>query len=207
MACRSTGLKGRNKNAQDIGLGSVGQESPVEHDVYYRNAKVDGLNIFFREAGQADAPTVLLLHGLPSSSRMFEPLLTRLSDRYHLVAPDPNVDRYDPDSWTDEFAFLNQPGQAEIQTELFYDYRSNVASYATWQAWLRATQPRMLVIWGKYDPSFALPEPEAFRRDLPDAAVHILEAGHFALDVAADQIAALMRDFLGAGGARGLAVK
>ncbi len=56
--------------------------------VTYRSVTVDGLKIFYREAGPKDGPVILLLHGLPSSSRMFEPLLTRLSDKYHLVAPD-----------------------------------------------------------------------------------------------------------------------
>ncbi len=61
---------------------------PMSQHVFYRTVKVDGLSIFYREAGPKDAPTILLLHGLPSSSRMFEPLFARLSDRYHLVAPD-----------------------------------------------------------------------------------------------------------------------
>ena len=64
------------------------KESPVEHPTFYRTTQIDGLSIFYREAGPKDAPTLLLLHGLPSSSRMFEPLFARLSDRYHLVAPD-----------------------------------------------------------------------------------------------------------------------
>jgi len=279
--------------------------------VFYRTVKVDELSIFYREAGPKDAPAILLLHGLPSSSRMYEPLFSRLADRYHLIAPDypgfghsdwpdptqfaytfdhyaeimnqfteaialprytlymqdyggpvgfrmalsyperinalivqnavahneglgaiwkarrafwadraanekelrtnllslattrtrhvgedPNVERYDSDLWTDEFAFLNQPGQAEIQSDLFYDYRTNVDSYAKWQAWLREKQPRLLVIWGKFDPSFALSEPEAYRRDVPNAQVHLLDAGHFALDTAADEIAALLRRFV-----------
>ena len=54
----------------------------------YRTIRIDGLSVFYREAGPADAPALLLLHGLPSSSRMFEPLFDRLADRYHLVAPD-----------------------------------------------------------------------------------------------------------------------
>lgn len=66
------------------------------------------------------------------------------------MGEDPNVERYDPDLWTDEFAFLNQPGQAEIQTDLFYDYRTNVNSYPKWQAWLRENQTQLLVIWGKF---------------------------------------------------------
>src|SRR5256886_6276654 len=64
------------------------KETPVQHRTAYRTIQVDGLSIFYREAGPKNAPTILLLHGLPSSSRMFEPLFDRLSDRYHLVAPD-----------------------------------------------------------------------------------------------------------------------
>jgi pimeloyl-ACP methyl ester carboxylesterase len=274
--------------------------------------QIDGISIFYREAGPPDAPTLVLLHGLPSSSRMFESLFARLSDHCHLVAPDypgfghsdwpdpkkfaytfdhlaaimnrftevlgisrytlymqdyggpvgfrmalahperikglivqnavahneglgaiwkarrafwadraanestlrinllslattrarhvgndSKVERYDPDLWTDEFAFLSQPLQADIQSDLFYDYRTNVDAYPTWQAWMRAKRPRLQVIWGKYDPSFDLSEPEAYRRDVPDAQVHLLDAGHFALDTAADEIAALVQGFLG----------
>ena len=65
-----------------------GKEHPVKYPTLYRTKQVDGLSIFYREAGPKDAPALLLLHGLPSSSRMFEPLFSRLSDRYHLVAPD-----------------------------------------------------------------------------------------------------------------------
>jgi pimeloyl-ACP methyl ester carboxylesterase len=60
----------------------------VVHPTFYRTARVDGLTIFYREAGPQGAPTLVLLHGLPSSSRMFEPLFARLSDQYHLIAPD-----------------------------------------------------------------------------------------------------------------------
>jgi len=283
----------------------------MKQQVFYRAAKVDGLSIFYREAGPKDAPVVLLLHGLPSSSRMFQPLLTRLADSYHLVAPDypgfghsdwpdpkefnytfdhiaqvmqgftealglshytlymqdyggpvgfrmtlahpervvalivqdavahneglgvnwttrrafwadrvaneeklrsnllslqatktrhvgddPDTDLYDPDLWSDEFAFLNSPGQAEIQSDLFYDYRTNVAAYPNWQAWMQKTQPRLLVVWGKHDLSFDLGEPERYRKDVPSAQVHVLDAGHFALDTKADEIAALVRGFM-----------
>jgi len=284
---------------------------PAEHRTLYRTLKAGGLSIFYREAGPNDAPTLLLLHGFPSSSRMFEPLFARLSDRYHLVAPDypgfghsdrpdpkqfgytfdriasvtgeftealglshytlymqdyggpvgfrlalahpervrglvvqnavahndglgaiwatrrafwadrpaheaalrenflslaatkarhvggdPQVQLYDPDLWTDEYAFLNAPGQAQIQTDLFYDYRTNVEAYPRWQAWLQQTQPRLLVVWGKHDPSFDIGEPERFRRDVPKARIHVLDAGHFALDTKADEIAALIRTFM-----------
>src|ERR1700730_6764124 len=64
------------------------KEHPMSNPPYYRTIQIDVLSIFYREAGPKDAPVLLLLHGLPSSSRMFEPLFSRLSDRYHLVAPD-----------------------------------------------------------------------------------------------------------------------
>src|ERR1700757_5311593 len=82
-----------------------GNEPFMTQRVYYRTAQIDGLKIFYREAGPKDAPTILLLHGLPSSSRMFESLFARLSDRYHLVAPDyPGFGHSD---WPDpkEFAY------------------------------------------------------------------------------------------------------
>jgi pimeloyl-ACP methyl ester carboxylesterase len=293
-----------------LGL-AQGRERLVPHSTSYRTIQVDGLSIFYREAGPKDAPTLLLLHGLPSSSRMFEPLFARLADRYHLIAPDypgfghsdwpdakkfaytfdhiaesmnhftealgltrytlymqdyggpvgfrmvlahpervealivqdavahneglganwktrraywaeraanesalrtnllslaaararhvgddPDVERHDPDLWTDEFYFLNQPGQADIQSDLFYDYRTNVDNYPRWQAWMREKQPHLLVIWGKYESSFDPSEPEAYRRDVPKAEVHIVDGGHFALDTAADLIAELVRGFM-----------
>src|SRR3977135_2006844 len=64
------------------------KEHVVEHPTFYRTVQVDGLAIFYREAGPKSAPAILLLHGLPPSSRIVEPLFKRLSDRYHLVAPD-----------------------------------------------------------------------------------------------------------------------
>ena len=123
-------------------------------------------------------------------------LLSLQTTRTRHVGNDPNVERYDPDLWTDEFNFLNQPSQADIQSDLFYDYRTNVEAYPKWQAWMREKQPRLLVIWGKYDLSFDPGEPERYRKDVPKAEVHVLDAGHFALDTAADEVAALVREFM-----------
>ena len=65
-----------------------------------------------------------------------------------------NPDRYNPDYWISEYADMSRSGQREIQSQLLYDYRTNVASYPRWQAWLRAHQPSTLVVWGDHDPSF-----------------------------------------------------
>src|SRR5579859_606403 len=74
--------------ATTLGLAAQREAEPMEQQVSYRTVEVDGVSIFYREAGPMGTPTILLLHGLPSSSRMFQPLLTRLLDKYHLVAPD-----------------------------------------------------------------------------------------------------------------------
>jgi pimeloyl-ACP methyl ester carboxylesterase len=123
-------------------------------------------------------------------------LLSLATTKTRHIGDDPNVELYDPDHWTDEYAFLNAPGQAQIQSDLFYDYRNNVVAYTTWQAWMRRTQPRLLVIWGKHDLSFDLGEPERYRADVPNAKVVVLNAGHFALDTKADEIAELVREFM-----------
>ena len=92
--------------------------------------------------------------------------------------------------------FSERPGQGEIQSDLFYDYRTNVDSYPKWQAWMRENQPRLLVVWGKYETSFDPGEPEHYRKDVPKAEVHVVDGGHFALDTAADEITRLVRDFM-----------
>jgi pimeloyl-ACP methyl ester carboxylesterase len=148
-----------------------------------------GVNWKARRAFWADRPS--------NESTLRTNLLSLATTRTRHVGNDPNVERYDPDLWTDEFAFLSAPGQAEIQSDLFYDYRTNVDAYPKWQAWMREKQPRLLVIWGKYEASFDSSEPESYRRDVPDAEVHIVDGGHFALDTDADEIAALVRDFVG----------
>jgi pimeloyl-ACP methyl ester carboxylesterase len=115
--------------------------------------------------------------------------LSLAATRQRHVGSSPNVSLYDPDLWTDEFVFLSRPDQGGIQMDLFYDYRTNVASYPAWQEWLRRNQPPLLVLWGRYDLSFQVEEAEAFRRDVPGAEVHRLAAGHFALDEQPDTVA------------------
>ncbi|MGP8233223.1 MAG: alpha/beta fold hydrolase [Methylovirgula sp.] len=296
-----------------LGTGQGAQAAPLPSTsatITYHRVEVDGIGIFYREAGPKDAPTIVLLHGYPSSSRMFESLIPLLAVRYHLIAPDypgfgqsdapppsryaytfdhlaetinalleqigidrysfylqdyggpvgfrimlahperlralviqnanayeeglgakwtgiakywadpkahpeqvdpftslegaklrhiagsPNPERYDPNTWTDEYAILSRPGEREIQADLLYDYRTNVASYPKWQAWLRERKPPTLILWGRYDPSFIVPGAEAYKRDMPDAELHLLDAGHFALDEKVDEIAQLVIGFL-----------
>ena len=108
----------------------------------------------------------------------------------------PTTDRLSPDSWTLDAALLARPGNDEIQLDLFGDYQSNVALYPKFQQYLRTQHPPLLAVWGKNDPFFLPAGAQAFRQDIPDAEVHLLDAGHFALESQGPEIALIIRDFL-----------
>ncbi len=91
---------------------------------------------------------------------------------------------------------MARPGAEDIQLDLILDYRTNVAAYPAFQAYLRTHQPPLLAVWGEHDPAFIPPGALAFRKDIPNAEVHLLDAGHFALETHAPEIAQYIRDFL-----------
>jgi pimeloyl-ACP methyl ester carboxylesterase len=279
--------------------------------IRHHTTQVDGLDIFYREAGPSEAPAILLLHGFPTSSRMFRNLIPRLADRYRVIAPDypgfgrstmPDRDHFrytfenlahvmdeftrvvglsryalyvmdygapvgyrlalahpervtalivqngnayeeglrefwaplrqywqepsranrdalrqllkpestrwqyvngvedatllDPDTWSLDQIGLDRHGNDEIQLDLFYDYRTNLPLYPKFQVWFRDHQPPALIVWGKNDVIFVSEGAEAYRRDLPNAEIHLLNTGHFALETHGGEIALLIRDFL-----------
>jgi pimeloyl-ACP methyl ester carboxylesterase len=286
--------------------------SYIAQPAAYRTAVVDGHSIFYREAGDPAAPTILLLHGFPSSSHMFRDLIPLLAGRFHLVAPDfpgfgysdapspeefaytfdhladvtegfvdalglehyslymqdyggpvgfrlatrrpervealivqntnayeagltdlseplrssgmgprtagsdevlrtfltPETTRFQylegasdpgrisPDAWSFDQFLLDRPGNDEIQLALFYDYLSNLELYPQWHAYFQEHQPPTLIVWGRHDPIFDIEGAEGYRQDLPDAELHLLDAGHFALEDHAAEIADLIARFL-----------
>jgi pimeloyl-ACP methyl ester carboxylesterase len=278
---------------------------------HHRTASVAGVNLFYREAGEAGAPVVVLLHGFPSSSHMYRNLIPSLADRYHVIAPDlpgfglsdmPSssdfeysfrafsnvvaslleqlgVERYalyvmdygaptgfrlalaypervtalivqngnayedgmgdfwastraywanngavnrdalrpflsldgtrfqylagtkdetriDPAAWLYDQLFLDRPGSVEIQLDIMYDYRTNVALYPAFQHYFRTHRPPALILWGKNDPIFRPEGARAFLRDLPGAELQFFDTGHFALEEKADEMIPVMRGFL-----------
>ena len=102
-----------------------------------------------------------------------------------------------PDTWTMDQTFLDRPGNAEIQLDLFYDYRTNIPLYPQWQAYFRDHKPATLVVWGKNDAIFVAAGAAPYKRDIPNADIHLLDTGHFALETHGYEIAKLIREFLG----------
>jgi pimeloyl-ACP methyl ester carboxylesterase len=108
----------------------------------------------------------------------------------------PDATAVSPDGYSLDNFYLSRPGIADVQLDLFGDYKSNVAMYPEFQAYFRAHRPPLLAAWGKNDPFFLPPGAEAFKRDIPDATVRFFDTGHFALETHAGEIAATIREFL-----------
>lgn len=111
--------------------------------------------------------------------------------------PQHQIELYSPDSWTIDWALLSRPGNIDLQLDLFYDYRTNVALYPEFHTFFRARRPPTLIPFGRHDPFFTVEGAKAYLRDIPDAELHLLDAGHFALESHGPEITALIRDFLG----------
>jgi pimeloyl-ACP methyl ester carboxylesterase len=100
-----------------------------------------------------------------------------------------------PDNWTVDAHLMQRPGARQVQMEFFYDYRTNVALYPQWQAYLRKYQPKTIIFWGQNDIFFTPEGGEAYLMDLPNAEIHRLDSGHFAVEDSLDYIAENIRRF------------
>jgi pimeloyl-ACP methyl ester carboxylesterase len=114
--------------------------------------------------------------------------------QYTHGVPDPTA--VSPDGYSLDNFYLGRQGVAEVQLDLFGDYKSNVALYPEFQRYFRTHRPPLLAAWGKNDPFFLPPGAEAFKRDIPEATVRFFDTGHFALETHAGEIAAAIREFL-----------
>lgn len=281
----------------------------------YNYKKIDSVTLFYRESGDKNKPTIVLLHGYPSSSHSYRNLIPMLSSQYHVIAPDnlgsgysdhinpdstvytfdlialytqklidqlqidnyvmymqdfgapvgyrmmmkdPNridalivqnanaymdgltpqrqeffktaqqdtsKEKYDflysitgedaiinkqylfdldstnikyqsPDAWKHDLSFLSTEKDRQIQVQLFQDYNTNLMNYPTWQKMLRDNQPQTLIVWGKKDVKFNSNGAKAYLRDLPNAELHLIDAGHFATEEKTREIAAHILQFL-----------
>lgn len=143
------------------------------------NAYMDGLTTarqaFFEQAHKdRSAASLLRLHGLTTAEGV-------INQQYLRDVP-AQPERVSPDAWTHDLAGLASPSRQLAQVQLFQDYWHSIQAYPLWQAFLRQQRPPTLVLWGKNDPAFISEGALAYRRDLPDAQVHLLDAGHFAVE-------------------------
>ncbi len=109
----------------------------------------------------------------------------------------PDTSLVSPDGPAHDQAGMDRPGNQEIQLDLFYDYRTNIPLYPAWQTYFREQRPPTLVIWGANDEIFVAPGAAPYQRDNPEAEVHMLDTGHFALETHGPEIAGMIREFLG----------
>jgi pimeloyl-ACP methyl ester carboxylesterase len=124
-------------------------------------------------------------------------LLTAETTRFQYTHGAKDLKSISPDSYTFDQLFLDRSGNDAIQLDLFHDYPSNVALYDEWHRYFRDKQPRTLIVWGQNDPFFTVDGAKAFLTDLPNAELHLLDAGHFALEEEGELIAERIREFLG----------
>jgi pimeloyl-ACP methyl ester carboxylesterase len=108
-----------------------------------------------------------------------------------------NAELVSPDAWTTDQYLLDRDGNADIQLDLFLSYGSNPPLYPKWQEYFRQHQPPVLIAWGQHDQIFPAAGAEPYKKDLKTLEYHLLDAGHFALETNGDEIARLMREFLG----------
>ncbi len=114
--------------------------------------------------------------------------------QYTHGVPDPSA--VSPDGYSLDNYYLARAGAADVQLDLFGDYKSNVALYPKFQNYFRTHKPPLIALWGKNDPFFLPPGAEAFKRDIPNAEVRFFETGHFALETHSGEIGAAIAVFL-----------
>jgi pimeloyl-ACP methyl ester carboxylesterase len=130
------------------------------------------------------------------TTKLVKPLLTLDGIKLFFLNGAHDPDKINPDHYFNALYYLNRPGQEDIQLDLLYNYASNIAEYPNWQKWLKETQPRLLLVWGKNDVFFPVSAAEAIKRDVPSAALHVYDTSHLALEEHHEDIAANIKSFL-----------
>jgi pimeloyl-ACP methyl ester carboxylesterase len=108
-------------------------------------------------------------------------LMTRKTTHWQYTNGVRDVSLVSPDAETVDQVLLDRPGNQEIQLDLFYDYRTNIPLYPQWQAYFKKHQPPMLIVWGQNDEIFIAPGAKPYQREIPNAEIHMIDTGHFAL--------------------------
>ena len=132
----------------------------------------------------------------PETEKAVRGFLTPETTKFQYTHGVKDPTKISPDSYTFDQLFLDRPGNNNVQLELFFDYSSNLALYPEWQSYFQNHQPPTLIVWGQNDPFFTVEGAKAYKRDLPNAELHLLDTGHFALEDESEAIANHIRRFL-----------
>jgi pimeloyl-ACP methyl ester carboxylesterase len=191
------GLKKFTIYVQDYGA-PVGYRIASKHQDAVQGIVVQNGNAYVEGIGAAfDPMKPFWANRNAETEKSVRALLTKETTIFQYTHGVKDASHISPDSYTMDQLFLDRPGNDAIQLELLHNYQSNVALYDGWHGYFRNKQPRMLIVWGKNDPFFTVEGAQAYRRDLPDAELHLIETGHFALEDSCDFIAERIREFLG----------
>ena len=194
---KNLGLKQFSVYVQDYGA-PVGYRIASNHPTAVQSIVVQNGNAYEEGIGPAFDPMKPFWANRNSETeKPVVALLTRDTTIFQYTHGVEDPARISPDSYTLDQFFLDRPGNAAIQLDLLYNYQSNVALYDRWHEYFRKRQPRMLILWGKNDPFFTVEGAKAYQRDLPNAELHLIDTGHFALEDFSAFIAERMRKFLG----------
>lgn len=116
--------------------------------------------------------------------------------QYTAGLPEELLPTISPELWTLDWESMKRPGNIDMQYELNCDYQHHMKMFPAYQEYFRVHQPRALVIWGKYDPFFNAEEAVCYKRDLPDAQVHLIDGSHWVLETNFNEVLSLISDFL-----------
>lgn len=182
---------------QDYG-GPVGFRLATARPDRVRGLVVQNANAYLEGLSENLAPlSAYMADPTPETEAPVRGFLTADTTKFQWTHGTRHPERIDPAFWVHDQYFLDRPGNDAVQLALFRDYATNPPLYPAWQAYLRTRRPPTLVVWGENDPFFTPAGAEAFRRDVPEAEVHLLDTGHFVLADHAGEVAGLMRGFLG----------
>lgn len=194
--CEALALRPFALYAFDFG-GPVGFRIALRHPEWISALIVQNANAYEEGLSSTAQKLIALRAHAPGAVDKIRDILTLPFTRGQYLTGGGDPERIAPDGWTLDQHFLDLPGRKDIQVDLALDYHTNVTQYPQWQAWLRAQQPPLLIIWGRNDPFFLEAGARAYLRDVPQAQLHLLNTGHFALEEClpevAERIGAFMR--------------
>jgi pimeloyl-ACP methyl ester carboxylesterase len=190
------GLKKFSLYMHDYG-GPVGLRIASDRPQSVQALIVQNANAYVEGLGDALQPLVAYIQNEnEETERGARSFLSADAIRWLYTNGSEDASKISPDSYTLDQSYINRPGNDEIQLALFRNYGTNISLYEAWQSYFRESQPPTLVISGKNDEIFTAAGAVAFRKDLDDVELNLLDGGHFVLEEKHTEAASIIKSFL-----------